>query len=35
LLTLKARDLIAAADCVIFDYLVNPEYSITRHRARN
>jgi uroporphyrin-III C-methyltransferase len=25
LLTLKARDLIAAADCVIFDYLVNPE----------
>src|SRR5262249_29819263 len=29
LLTLKARDLIAAADCVIYDYLVNPE--ILRH----
>lgn len=25
LLTLKARDLIAAADCIIYDYLVNPE----------
>jgi uroporphyrinogen III methyltransferase/synthase len=25
LLTLKARDLIAASDCVIYDYLVNPE----------
>lgn len=29
LLTLKARDLLAAADCVIYDYLVNPE--ILRH----
>jgi uroporphyrin-III C-methyltransferase len=25
LLTIKARDLIVAADCVIYDYLVNPE----------
>ena len=25
LLTLKARDLISAADCIIYDYLVNPE----------
>lgn len=25
LLTVKARDLLAAADCVIYDYLVNPE----------
>jgi uroporphyrinogen III methyltransferase / synthase len=25
LLTIKARDLLAAADCVIYDYLVNPE----------
>src|SRR5207342_871896 len=25
LLTLKARDLIAAADCILYDYLVNPE----------
>ena len=25
LITLKARDLIAEADCVIYDYLVNPE----------
>jgi uroporphyrinogen III methyltransferase/synthase len=25
LLTIKARDLIASADCVIYDYLVNPE----------
>src|SRR5215813_11774283 len=25
LLTLKARDLIAAADCIIYDYLVNPK----------
>ncbi len=25
LLTLKARDLLAAADCVIYDYLINPE----------
>ena len=25
LLTIKARDLIAAAGCVIYDYLVNPE----------
>ncbi len=29
LLTLKARDLLAAADCVIYDYLINPE--ILRH----
>ncbi len=33
LLTLKARDLIAEADCVIYDYLVNPE--ILRHARRN
>jgi uroporphyrinogen III methyltransferase/synthase len=33
LLTLKARDLIAEADCVIYDYLVNPK--ILKHaRAR-
>jgi uroporphyrinogen III methyltransferase / synthase len=25
LLTIKARDLIAVADCIIYDYLVNPE----------
>jgi uroporphyrinogen III methyltransferase/synthase len=25
LLTLKARDLLAVADCVIYDYLINPE----------
>lgn len=31
LLTLKARDLIAAADCVIYDFLVNPE--ILKHAA--
>lgn len=31
LLTLKARDLIAEADCVIYDYLVNPE--ILRHAS--
>lgn len=31
LLTLKARDLIAAADCVIYDYLVNPE--ILKHAS--
>jgi uroporphyrinogen III methyltransferase / synthase len=29
LLTLKARDLLAAADCVVYDYLVNPE--LLRH----
>jgi uroporphyrin-III C-methyltransferase len=33
LLTLKARDLIAEADCVIYDYLVNPE--ILRHARRD
>ena len=32
LLTLKARDLIAAADCIIYDYLVNPE--ILGHAGR-
>ncbi|HKX26808.1 MAG TPA: uroporphyrinogen-III C-methyltransferase [Blastocatellia bacterium] len=32
LLTLKARDLIAAADCVIYDYLVNPEILTHAHR---
>lgn len=32
LLTLKARDLIAAADCVIYDYLVNPE--ILKHASK-
>ncbi|MCI0338696.1 MAG: uroporphyrinogen-III C-methyltransferase [Acidobacteria bacterium] len=31
LLTLKGRDLIAAADCVIYDYLVNPK--ILEHAA--
>ncbi len=31
LLTLKARDLIADADCVIYDYLVNPE--ILKHAS--
>ncbi|MDQ3010574.1 MAG: uroporphyrinogen-III C-methyltransferase [Acidobacteriota bacterium] len=31
LLTLKARDLIAVADCVIYDYLVNPE--ILKHAS--
>src|SRR6185369_13875189 len=31
LLTLKARDLIAAADCVIYDYLVNPD--ILKHAS--
>ena len=31
LLTLKARDLIAAADCILYDYLVNPE--ILHHAA--
>ena len=31
LLTLKGRDLIAAADCVIYDYLVNPE--ILKHAS--
>jgi uroporphyrinogen III methyltransferase/synthase len=31
LLTIKARDLIAAAGCVIYDHLVNPE--ILRHAA--
>jgi uroporphyrinogen III methyltransferase/synthase len=31
LLTLKARDLIAGADCVIYDYLVNPE--ILKHAS--
>ena len=25
LLTIKARDLLAAADCIVYDYLVNPE----------
>jgi uroporphyrinogen III methyltransferase / synthase len=29
LLTLKARDLLAAADCVVYDHLVNPE--LLRH----
>jgi uroporphyrinogen III methyltransferase/synthase len=31
LLTIKARDLIAAADCVIYDYLVNPEILTHAH----
>lgn len=33
LLTLKARDLIAEADCVIYDYLVNPK--ILEHAPEN
>src|SRR5262249_28662944 len=33
LLTLKARDLIAKADCVIYDYLVNPK--ILEHAPEN
>jgi uroporphyrinogen III methyltransferase / synthase len=33
LLTLKARDLIAVADCVIYDYLVNPEILKHAHAA--
>ncbi len=33
LLTLKARDLIAGADCVIYDYLVNPK--ILEHAPRD
>ncbi|MGE0130309.1 MAG: uroporphyrinogen-III C-methyltransferase [Blastocatellales bacterium] len=33
LLTLKARDLIAGADCVIYDYLVNPK--ILEHAPEN
>jgi uroporphyrin-III C-methyltransferase len=31
LLTIKARDLISAADCVVYDYLVNPD--ILRHAS--
>ncbi|HKQ79589.1 MAG TPA: uroporphyrinogen-III C-methyltransferase [Blastocatellia bacterium] len=33
LLTIKARDLIAAADCVVYDHLVNPE--ILRNASPN